>query len=217
MARRYSTIFVLAITLAGCASTHVVRPLGQGNGMVNASLGGPFLNVFDANIPTPIVSLGGGYGVRDWLDVYGHVDVTALAFGVLHVDPGVAFHPVIREGGWVPTVTVAASLHLLTNFEDARGVPQFMAAAAWRIARRHLIYVGADLGLGFQPQGFRAIWGPFIGGEARVGKRVGLSLEVKWIDPEYPTRLAAPTWVAPGGQGYLSLLLGINVYIGSVK
>src|SRR5690348_11716594 len=97
MARRYSTIFVLAITLAGCASTHVVRPLGQGNGMVNASLGGPFLNVFDANIPTPIVSLGGGYGVRDWLDVYGHVDVTALAFGVLHVDPGVAFHPVIRE------------------------------------------------------------------------------------------------------------------------
>src|SRR3954469_4285208 len=72
MPRTYSTFALLAVLLGGCASSHVVRPLGQGNGMVNASLGGPFINLFNASIPTPIVSLGGGYGVRDWMDVYGH-------------------------------------------------------------------------------------------------------------------------------------------------
>ena len=57
------------------------------------------------------------------MEVVGHVDLTALAFGIVHIDPGFVLHPVIRESGWVPTVTVGASLHLLTNFQDVRGIP----------------------------------------------------------------------------------------------
>jgi hypothetical protein len=205
----------LCAGLTGCAASHFVRPLGRGNGVVTASVGGPFVRLFGAAIPTPILDLGGGYGVRDDLDVYAHVDATALAFGVLHVEPGFALHPLVRDGGWVPTVTVGTSLHLLTNFREARAVPQLTVAAAWRIARKHLIYIGGDLGFGFQPEGFRPLGGPFVGGEARIG-RVGLTLELKWLSPAYDTEPVAPDWVSPDSHGYLSLLIGVNVYLGKV-
>jgi hypothetical protein len=212
-------VLLLAALLlgGGCAQTHIVRPLGKGNGALNVSVGGPFVQLFGAPIPVPIGSVGGAYGVRDDVEVFGQVDATALAFGVLHLSPGVAFHPVRRDGGWVPTVTVGGSLHLLTNFREARLVPQVTGAAAWRIRNHHLVYLGMDLGLGFQPAGFVPIWGPYLGGEARVSKRVGLALEVKWLEPHVDVRPLAPTWLSPGSQGYVSLLLGVNIYFGDVR
>lgn len=220
LVRRLSVVLALSACIAGpfgCAATHFVRPLGRGKGVVTASLGGPLVKLAGATFPVPIVDVGGGYGVRDDLDVFGHVDVTALAFGILHIDPGFALHPVIRDGGWVPTVTVGAALHLLTNFHDAvRGVPQLTVACAWRIKHKHMIYLGGDLGLGFGDP-FHVLWGPFIGGEARLGRRVGLALEAKWISPEYNVDPVAPAWVSPSSQGYLSVLLGVNIYLGGVK
>jgi hypothetical protein len=210
---------VLAVLATGCTQSHIVRPLGKGNGVVNASLGGPFVHVFGLDIPAPIFTAGGGYGVRDDLDVYANLDVTALAFGLLHVEPGVVLHPVIRESGAIPTVSVGASLHLITDFRDARAVPNLMGALAWRY-QRHMLYVGGDLGFGFgvgEQRAFRFLGGPFVGGEVRAGKRVGLALELKWLAPQSNVAFAAPEWVSPGSQGYFSLLIGINVYIGDVK
>ena len=43
------------------------------------------------------------------------------------------------------------------------------------------------------------IFGPFVGGEVRVGRRVGLSLEAKYLEPKYETGMLAPAWVSPGG------------------
>jgi hypothetical protein len=220
---RVSAVLPLLVAgLAGCTQSHIVRPLGKGNGVVNASLGGPFVHVFGLDIPAPIFTAGGGYGVRDDLDVYANLDVTALAFGLLHVEPGVVLHPVIRESGAIPTVSVGASLHLITDFRDARAVPNLMGALAWRY-KRHMLYVGGDLGFGFGAsredgeRAFRFLGGPFVGGEVRAGKRVGLALELKWLAPQSNVAFAAPEWVSPGSQGYFSLLIGINVYIGDVK
>jgi hypothetical protein len=206
---------VVLVLAAGCTQSHIVRPLGKGNGVVHASLGGPFVHVFGVDLPAPIVSLGGGYGVRKDLDVFAHLDVTAAAFGNMHLEPGIALHPVISEGGAIPTVTVGASLHILTNFRDGRAIPQLMAALAWRVGRKHLLYLGGDLGLAFGRE-FRALGGPFAGGELKFG-RVGLALELKWIAPQYNVAFTAPEWVSPGSQGFLSLLIGLNVYIGDVK
>jgi hypothetical protein len=61
------------------------------------------------------------------------------------------------------------------------------------------------------------IFGPYVGGEVRVSRRVGLSLEAKYLAPQYNTGILAPAWVAPGGYGYVSVLLGVNVYFGGVK
>jgi hypothetical protein len=208
MKRAVRRALLLAGLLAAtaCSTSHIVRPLGRGKGVVNASLGGP-MHLY---VPAPIVSVGGGYVVTDDLDLFARVDVSALAFGVVHIEHGAALHPLIRERGPVPTLTVSSSLHLLTSFRSVRAIPQLGLAAAWRIRVRHLVYLGADLGLSVGER-FHALFAPFLGGELRVGKRVGLALEGKWIAPYHDTTAAIPFWTAPGNQGAVSVLLGVNV------
>jgi hypothetical protein len=196
-----------------------VRPLGKGGAVASASVGGPLVQLGGAVFPTPIVELGGGYGVRDDVDIFVRANITAAAFGDLHLEPGVAYHPIIRDHGGVPTVTVAGSLHFLTDFRtSARALPQLSAATAWALGKkRHLLYAGLDLAVSFEGRGWVPIFGPFVGGELRVGRRVGLSLEAKYLAPNYDTGILAPAWIAPGGFGYLSILLGVNVYFGGVR
>lgn len=186
--------------------------------MGQASLGGPLVEVSDAPVAAPILAVGAGYGASDRWDVYARADVTAAAYGDLHLEPGAAFHPVVREAGLVPTVTVAGSAHVLTDFREVRVGPQVSALAAWRVggAHRHLVYVGADAGTLLTSR-TRVLAGPLAGGELRVGRRAGLVLEAKWLSPWYDVRPLAPTWISPGDHGYLSLLLGCNVYWGDVR
>ena len=206
------------VALSACASTHVVRPLGKGHGAVHASLGGPLVKLGGAVFPAPIFTVGGGYGVRDDVDLWLDANLTAAVFGDLHVTPRVAWHPLIRDHGWVPTLTVAGALELLTDFHVARALPEVTAAAAWALGRkRHLVYTGFDLAVSFEGKGWVPLFAPFVGGELRLGRRTGLTLEVKWIAPDFDTRPPAPAWVAPGSQGYLSVLLGLNVYFGGVR
>jgi hypothetical protein len=210
--------FATLLGFGACASSHFVRPLGKGGAVVNASLGGPLVDL-GATFPVPIVEVGGGYGVRDDLDLFLRANITAAAFGDMHLEPGVAYHPLIRDGGPVPTVTVAGSLHFLTDFRtSAMAVPQLSVATAWSLGRRrHMVYAGADLAVSFEGKGWVPIVGPYVGGELRVGRRVGLMLEAKYLAPNYNTGILAPSWVAPGGYGYLSILLGVNVYFGGVR
>lgn len=216
--RLYVAIATL-LAFGACASSHFVRPLGKGGAVASASLGGPLVQLGGAVFPTPIVELGGGYGVRDDVDLFLRANITAAAFGDLHLEPGVAWHPIIRDRGPVPTLTVAGSLHFLTDFRtSARALPEVSAATAWALGKkRHLLYAGADLAISFEGRGWVPIVGPFIGGELRVGRRIGLSLEAKYLAPNYNTGILAPAWVAPGGYGYLSILLGVNVYFGGVR
>ena len=90
-------------------------------------------------------------------------------------------------------------------------------SAAWRVGalHRHLLYVGADAGT-LVTSRTRVLAGPLAGGELRVGRRAGLVVEAKWLSPWYDVRPLAPTWVSPDDHGYLSLLLGCNIYWGDV-
>jgi hypothetical protein len=206
------------VLLASCATSHFARPLGRGNAVGQASLGGPLVEVNDTPIAAPILSAGAGYGVSDRWDAYARADVTAAAYGDLHLEPGAAFHPIVREAGAVPTVTVAGSAHLLTDFHDLRVGPQVTALAAWRVGalHRHLVYVGADAGTLFGGS-TRVLAGPLAGAEARLGRRTGLVLELKWLAPWYDVKPLAATWVSPGDRGYLAVLIGCNIYWGDVR
>jgi hypothetical protein len=183
---------------------------------VRASLGGPLVQVSGLDIPTPIISLGGGYGLRDDLDATLEADVTAATFGVLHLEPGLAAHPLRSACGPVPTVTVAGAVHVLTNFSDTRVAPQVTGAAAWRVGRGHMVYLGVDAALAFGSP-TRVVVGPLAGGELRVGAAWGLALEAKWLAPNYDVGPTAPTWLSPGNRGYLSVLLGATRYFGEVR
>lgn len=205
-----------ATCAVACATTAPVRPLGRGNVALNASLGGPLVRAAGLDIPTPILMLGGAYGARDDLEVTARADVTAAAFGDVHVQPGVAYHPRLgTPGGGVPIVTVAGSLHVLTNLDDTRLYPQVTLAGAWLVGGRHLIYLGGDAGAGFGAR-TRVLAGPLLGGELRLG-RAGLTLEGKWLAPYYDVAPTAPTWLSPFGRGYLAVLIGATFYTGAAR
>src|SRR5262245_11189318 len=108
---------------AACASTRPIAPLSRGETVLAASVGGPLVQVFDATLPGPILTVAGARGVGERLAASGAFDVTAAVYGTLHVEPGVAYYPVVHEEGPVPSVMLAASLHALTNFEDALVAP----------------------------------------------------------------------------------------------
>jgi hypothetical protein len=85
-------------------------------------------------------------------------------------------------------------------------------AAAWRIRRRHLVCVGADAAAVFGSP-TRLVAGPPAGGELRLGQAWSLSLEARWLAPNYDVAPLAPDWIAPGSRGYFSLLVGATRYI----
>jgi hypothetical protein len=218
---RALALSLLALS-AGCASSRNVRPLGRGNAAGHVSLGGPLVGLGGDShgpaivTPTPILTLGGSYGVRDDASITANVDATAALFGVAHIEAGAVYHPIIRPSGAVPTLTTVGGLHLLTNIADTRVAPFVSGAAAWRLRKRHLIYTGVDLAVAIGTP-TRVLWGPLGGGEARLGRHIGLSLEIKWLVPHYDVAPLAPAWISPASHGYLSVLVGLNIYFGDVQ
>jgi hypothetical protein len=208
-ARAFAALAALAAAL-GCSTTRAVRPLGRGNAAFGISAGGPLVQALGADLATPIVTVGEVYGARDDLDVFVNADLTAAVYGNLHVEPGAAYHFLVRDGGPVPTLTAAGSAHFLTDFDVARIYPQLTVTAAWLLHRRHVLYLGADGALGFSGQ-TRALVGPLVGVELRSG-RVGVQLEAKWIAPYYDVAPTAPSWISPASHGYLTLLVGLSYH-----
>jgi hypothetical protein len=207
---RFATATVLAALALGCSTTRAVRPLGRGNAAFGVSAGGPLVQALGVDLATPIVTVCEVYGARDDLDVFVNADLTAAVYGNLHVEPGAAYHFLVRDGGPVPTLTAAGSAHFLTDFDVARVYPQLTLTAAWLVHRRHVLYLGADGALGFGSP-TRALVGPLVGVELRRG-RVGVQLEGKWIAPYYDVAPTAPSWISPASHGYLTLLVGVTYY-----
>jgi hypothetical protein len=204
-----------ALVGLGCASSRPVRPLGTGNAAVNTSVGGPMVKALGLRIPIPVLDVGGAYGVRDDLEVTAALDVTAGVYGIVHLEPGVAWHPVVREQGGLPSLTVLGSVHLLTNFGDVLVAPRASGVASWLLGGRHVLYAGADAAVAIRPS-TRVLAGPLAGGELRLG-RLGLGLELKWLAPYYDVEPAAPEWLSPGGRGFFSVLFGASYYLGGAR
>jgi hypothetical protein len=199
----------LALAALACSTVRPVEPLGAGQAMVGASLGGPMVHALGLAMPTPILTAGGAYGVGERWNATASLDATAGAYGVLHLEPGAAFFPVAGAGAR-PTLMLGGSLHLLTNFRDTRVAPAATAVASWRAGRR-LGYAGADAALALGSP-TRLVAGPLAGGELRLGRHVGLGLELKWLAPYYDVEPLAPDWISPAHHGYFSVLLGIHLY-----
>ena len=209
----------VALGLAGCGTTTAVRPLGEGNADVHGSVGGPLLRLDGKPAAVPIVMVGGGVGATDRVDVSGDVDVTAAVVGVAHLSTGLAYHPVLWSGNRaVPAVTIAESVHVLTNLSNTRVAPQSTAVAAWKLGGDHLLYVGADCGVvsGRSLDATRVLAGPLLGGELKASPHLGIALEAKWLAPYYDTGPLAPSWISPDSHGYLSVLLGFRGYLDGV-
>ena len=211
----------LLAALSACASSHFVRPLGKGGARGQrrrsaarwSQLGG-------ATFPTPIVDVGGGYGVRDDLDLFLRANLTAAAFGDLHLEPGVAYHPLVRDGG-AGADGDGGRLAALSHRLSHRGARACRSSASRRRGRSAAGATWSTRG-STSPSASRGAAGcrssgPTSAASCASSRRVGLALEAKYLAPNYDTGILAPAWVAPGGYGYVSVLLGVNVYFGGVR
>ena len=204
----------MAVAVAlGCAQSRVVRPLAVGEMVVGGSLGGPVVALFGAAFPAPILQLSGAYGVRERLAVAANVDVTAALYGTLHLEPGLVWHPVVRERGALPSVALAGSLHVLTDFGDTLVAPQLAGVASWPLGDGHAVYAGLDTAFARRTT-TRVVVGPLVGAQLRRG-RSDLTIEVKWLAPNYDVEPLAPRWISPGHRGFLSVLLGVGYHRGA--
>jgi hypothetical protein len=79
----------LGFCLFSCAPTQFVVPLEKGEHAVNASLGGPLVDIPGiATIPIPFTSLGYGYGLTEKSTISGALYPTAALYGNFQLSAG---------------------------------------------------------------------------------------------------------------------------------
>lgn len=211
------TLFMLLI---GCSVNHGVRPLGKGKTAINASVGGPTAELFGAPVPLPISTVGVRHGISDRSDIHAAFHPSmALLFGVAGLDAG-ASYLVFEQEGPRPAIlvdgTVTAIFGDLSEGEPAGGFRMYgnvAALASWEYGQRgNLVYTGADLFI--QPSPWQPIGGPLIGHQLRLGERVGLSTELKWMGGSANTDPFTIRWYGIGQQGVLVPQIGLDVAFG---
>lgn len=198
---------VLGALATGCGVTQSVRPLGRGGLRAELSLGGPLVDI-GVVTPLPVALVGARYGLLDRLDVHARWNATLAAFGTFGMDAG-ASGLLLEQRGWVPALSAGALLTLVTDARDTNVFPELTVVASWDVHRGSLVYFGLTNFYQLGPT-FRYHPAPFVGGRWQATRRFGVSLEAKWISPHRDSSYGPVAYVAPGGLGGLSILLGFD-------
>ncbi len=210
---------MLALLLA-CSTVHGVRPLGAGTVAVEGSLGGPVTELFGAPVPLPLTTVGVAYGLTDRVDVHGALHPSALGlFGIGMFDVG-ASAVILPQDGARPRIS--GDLTLVTGFGDVApdigqdgglrlfAQPTVIAAWDWGKDAEHTVYVAPTAFV--QPfPGVSAHGALAAGGRFGLGN-VGLTTELKWIDPWADTEILAPNYYV--NVGAVSFQLGLDARFG---
>lgn len=199
---------------------HGVRPLGKGKVAVDASAGGPVVRAFDAPVPLPLSTVGVRYGVSDRSDVHAafHPSLAGM-FGVWGVDAG-ASYLIFEQQGLRPALLVDGTATAVwgdTNPQGPEGgfrlFTNVAALGSWTYGERgNLVYGGADVFV--QPYPWGVLGGPLVGHQLRLGERVGLVTELKWMGGSHPTEDLTAFWYGPGRNGVWVPQIGLNVALG---
>ncbi len=215
---------MLVALLAACSTLHGVRPLGEGGLAVEASLGGPIVELFGAPIPLPITTVGAAYGFTDQWEAHAAIHpTTAALFGVVMFEVGGTWHPLPQDGA---RPRISADLTLVNGAGDVdpdTGKPggyrlfvQPTAVFAWDWGKdaRHTFYAAPTMFLQPFPD-VKAHGAVAVGGRWGLGPAVGLTTELKWIDPWANTEVLAPNYYLNAGA--LSFQLGLDVRFGGAR
>lgn len=181
---------LLLVCVAGCAPRTIARTLGQGNGEVRFTAGGPWLGQTGAPVLIPSFRLGGRVGATDYLDVDTSLALDPFAFAVLAVDIGVVQQIVRVPAGFALSVSTHA--HLLIDLDDdatTRGFPELGLHAAGPLAPWLHVFGGlTGVGSPDPPDGRPPVFiAPYVGLEAVLNPadrtRHALLLQVAWASP----------------------------------
>ncbi len=222
-----SMILQLALplsTLAACATTHTLEPVGKNRLRMNASLGGPVLNLGGAPIPLPIATVNAAYGVEDDVDVHVGLHPVALAFNpgegsvpLLGMNGGVTWHPLQRFRN---ALAIGGELYGFANRRDAVVFGNAWIGGAGRPTRWLLLGGGIHnlLRVGVTSPEFdtRTFWTPTVFLLARFNptERIGIDIEPRWYAFSQNTAILTPNWVSLGGIGAVGVTVGFSYTFG---
>ena len=165
-------------------------------------------------LPIPNVTAAVQHGLRDNLDVTGSLYLTPLMFGMVGVDVGAAWYPVVDPSA--TTISVHPRLLMIASVkpnvdERFRVYPAVSASAAWRNGDDR-IYTGFDLAVpisapDYDADAAPAVLSPFVGYRFALGSSSSLHAEIKWMGINVRTN-ATTDYINPFGMGGLAPFIG---------
>ena len=218
---RSRLILVLSLPVAtACGVSRGVRPIGEGNGAIAVSAGGPVVDYIGVKLPLPLTTVGGVYGVSDRIDVHGGLHGTTPAlFGLWGFELGAGALVLDQKHPAAPALMVDVNLNAFTgNLGDGdpqgglRVFPEADLRASWAWSdAQHLSYTGPSAFFSTGPGNVTPAW--VLGQQFRMG-RTDLSLEGRWIRPGADPTSVTADWGGIGGRGVLSTHVGFRVRFG---
>ena len=193
--------------LLSCTATHSVRTVGQGNGAVETSFGGPVFRNLGGPIPAPNLFIGGRYGVRDDLDLVLHYNLTSPIVPGIGLDliagaqfapiqPGVGGQTAQGEVGW--SLSTSGRIHLLTDFVNgALAFPELALAGGYRY-RWFNPYAGVSFALHFfRPYDESAplFLSPFVGADFILTESISLGARATFLDVTHNMYASQIEWI----------------------
>lgn len=216
---------LLPLILAGCSVAHGVKPVGKGALSIDASVGGPITELYEAPVPLPLTTVGATYGLDARTNLHGALHPSSLAlFNVFALDAGIS-REFLAWAGARPRVM--ADLTLVAAAGDNRsgepkGGPRLWiqpgATASWDWGKQKRQTLYGTLGFFVQPwPGPNAHPYVGVGQWWAIGDQLHLTTELKWISPTTSSADLAPHYYSPGSLGAISFQVGAGYRLGSAK
>jgi hypothetical protein len=224
---RYWLFWTAVVTLlaasSGCATSHLLQPVGKDHLRVNASVGGPILRR-PLPIPTPIVTVDVAYGLEEDIDLHASVQPLSMAFSggggstaILSMTAGAVWHPIrnVRHA-----LAIGGSLQGMANRRDAVVFADAWVGGAGRPTRWLLLGGGVHnllrIGSSDRELDARPFWAPTLFGLAQFSPstRFSIDLELRWYAFTQNADLVTVDWLSLGGLGVIGAMLGFNVQFG---
>ncbi len=214
----------LVVLSGACTTSRALRPVGAKQWQVGGSIGGPVFTNLGAPIPTPLLNVYGRYGLTEKATLEFGLSPTVIR--ALGADVGASYELLAQKGG-IPRVMADGRVYLWAGLAELTGKPrgsgtpftlapriyeQLQATAAWDVGR-FTLYAGLNL----FAQVERVIFVPSLiaGVEWRVGRLVGLQLELKQMGFTQNQLFAVVDFIGPGNFGAFAVQLGVNIYPGA--
>ncbi len=216
--------WVVLATTSGCATTHLLEPVGKNNLRVNTTFGGPILRS-PGPTPAPLLAVNAAYGVEDDVDIHVGLHPLAAAFRsgpdaspLLGMNAGAAWHPLARAPR---ALTVGADVYAFGNRADAVVFTDAWIGGAGRPTSWLLLGGGVHnllrVGSSDAEINQRPFWTPTLFGLAEFtpSRRFSIDLELRWYAFSQNATLATVNWLATGPVGVIGAMLGFNVNFGA--
>lgn len=181
----------LALFSQACATRNLARTIGEGEGELRASVGGPLVSNLGAPLPLPNLSVGGRYGVTEGFDVDANLSLTGTLFGLIGFDLGAVGQLYEDPGGFALSVSGRGHFLIVTRESEARFFPELGVHLEGIPAQRLKLYGGLTLFAQFTPpEGKPPVFvAPYVGIDIMLGTRTasssasGIILELGWVSP----------------------------------